>query len=165
MTPNFEKSFNSMLVDTFNQIKRVEEASLRSLHKSNLSINEYHMLECIGKNGDEGRTISEIAADLMITSASVTIMVNKLQQKKYVEKIKKNADGRCVNVRLTREGRKVDAGHRMFHSRMARDLSSQFSEEELALLVKCIEKINEYFSMNSKINKQNNMPSDTKEKN
>ena len=51
-------------------------------------------------------------------------------------------DGRVVYVKLTRLGRKVDAGHRYFHENMVRNVATEMSGEEKATLLKGIEKLN-----------------------
>ncbi|MFA6948752.1 MAG: MarR family transcriptional regulator [Eubacteriales bacterium] len=145
----FARQLNVILIDTFNVIKRVEENALRGMHKNNLSISEYHMIESVGKGGERGRTISEIASDLAITLASVTIGINKLVKKGYCVKKKSETDGRVVYVSLTRIGRKVNAGHRYYHEKMVRAVSDEFNDDELRLLIKVIEKLNNFFKVNN----------------
>jgi DNA-binding MarR family transcriptional regulator len=145
MKDNFGTELNELLVDTFNSIRKIEESSLRARHDNKLSISEYHLLESVGKGSQDGRTVSEIALDLGITTASVTVSVNKLVKKGFVEKTRCTDDGRVVFVRLTREGRRINAGHRLFHQHLIRSLSKEFDDEELKILVRCIEKINSYF--------------------
>lgn len=130
MQDAFEAKLNELLVDVFDSINKVEEQSLRSKFNNKLSISEYHMLESVGKAGPEGRTVTDIGSDLGITKASVTVGVNKLVKKGFLEKIKCSDDGRVVYVMLTREGRKVNAGHRLFHEHMVRNIMKEFDEEE-----------------------------------
>ena len=81
---DFASKMNELLVDTFHSILKVEENML-SQFQSNLSISEMHLIEAIGKNKETGRTISDIANELSITSASVTA-INKLVKKGHVER-------------------------------------------------------------------------------
>ena len=53
-------------------------------------------------------TVSEIAGRLKVTRPSVTVAVNKLVQKGYCEKRRREDDGRAVAVILTGAGRKVE---------------------------------------------------------
>ncbi|HOJ47762.1 MAG TPA: MarR family winged helix-turn-helix transcriptional regulator [Bacillota bacterium] len=145
MRNEFDSVFNQLLVDTFNSLTKIEENSLQSRHDIKLSISEYHLLESVGKGYPDGITISEIAADLGITTASVTIGVNKLVKKGLVEKVKSSEDGRYVLVKLTREGRRINAGHKLFHLHLVRSLRNEFDAEELDVLKRCFEKINAYF--------------------
>ncbi|NLC16863.1 MAG: MarR family transcriptional regulator [Clostridiales bacterium] len=148
MMDSFEQELNKLLVDTYRSILKVEESTIKSSRILNLSINEMHMLESIAKN-EKGVTISDIAQDLDITLPSVTVAINKLQRKGYVQKIKNSDDGRKVNVVLTKLGKKVNAVHQYFHEQMTKDISREFTKEEKNILLKGVFKLNEFF--NSKI--------------
>ncbi len=139
------KKLNAMLVETYRQIMRIEENAVANDSKIDLSIGEMHMLESVGKNGG-GCTISDIAQDQFITLPSVTVAINKLVKKGYVEKKRAPHDGRHVIVELTRRGRKVNAGHQYFHENMVRNLIADFSEEETKSLIKGIDKLNKFFT-------------------
>jgi len=145
MKADFYSNLNEQLTDTFNSIRKIEESSLQARHGTKLSISEYHLIETVGKGSSDGKTISEIALDLGITTASVTVGVNKLVKKELLDKARDTDDGRVVYVKLTREGRRINAGHRLFHQHMISNISKEFSEEELAILVRCFAKLNEYF--------------------
>lgn len=97
------------------------------------------------KNEEQGRSISALAADLKITLSSVTIAVNKLVKKGYVEKIRSEQDGRQVFVKLTKLGRKVNAGHLYFHENMVRNVSEGMSEDEKEILVRAMKNLNKFF--------------------
>lgn len=148
MLDSFEKELNDILVDTFRSILKVEEDTLRST-RVNLSISELHLLEAVGKNREEGRTISDIAQELDVTLPSVTVAINKLLKKGYVQKVKSAGDGRMVLVTLTKLGRKMDNVHRHFHEQMVRKVSAGLSEEEKRVLTRGIVKLDEFFKKKS----------------
>lgn len=154
MRNEFDSVFNGLLVDTFNSLTKIEENSLQARHDIKLSISEYHLLESVGKGYPDGITISDIAADLDITTASVTVGVNKLVKKGLVEKVKSPEDGRVVYVKLTRSGRRINAGHKLFHLHLVRNLSKEFNEEELSILIRCFERMNDYFNKYGDTNKK-----------
>ena len=144
----FEKELNDILVDTFRSILKVEEDTLRST-RVNLSISELHLLEAVGKNREEGRTISDIAQELDVTLPSVTVAINKLLKKGYVRKVKSAGDGRMVFVTLTKLGHKMDNAHRYFHEQMVRKVGEGLSEEEKRVLTRGIVKLDEFFKKKS----------------
>ena len=145
MSDRFCMSLNDLLVETFNSISKVEEKTLKSAGEINLSISELHLLEAVGKIGEGGVTISGLAQAMEITLASVTVAINKLVKKQYVEKVRGTEDGREVYVVLTRAGTRVNRIHKFFHIQMARQVCADMSEEELSVLIKGIERINDYF--------------------
>ena len=142
----FSRTLNGLLSDTFRSILKIEEQAVKESEQSNLSINELHLLESVAKNPDRGMTISDIAMDQNITMPSVTVAINKLAKKGYVEKVRCEDDGRRVFVKLTTLGRKVNSGHQYFHENMVRNVAASMTEEEKAVLVQGIIKLNEFFA-------------------
>lgn len=143
---HFSAHLNDLLVDTFWTILKVEEATLKGHDEtSDLSINEMHLIESVGEKEEGGRTISEIAEDLGITLPSVTVGINKLHAKGYVEKVRGETDSRTVFVKLTKKGQRVDAVHRYFHEKMVRSVTKEMTEDEKNALIKGIVKLNAFF--------------------
>ncbi len=142
---DFSQKLNDLLVDTFRSILKVEEQMLQKHLTLNLSISELHLIESVGKAGEEGITITSIAEDLSVSLPSVTVAINKLQMKGYVEKTRSGADNRMVYVKLTRNGRRVNAVHSRFHEAMIEGIAGDLSEEERQTLARGIVKLNAYF--------------------
>lgn len=141
----FSARLNNLLVDTFRSILKVEEQMLQKHLTLNLSISEMHLIESVGKGGEAGLTISSIADDLSISLPSVTVAINKLQAKGYVEKARGATDSRMVYVKLTRNGRRVDEVHRRFHETMVESIADYLSVEERQTLTAGIVKLNSFF--------------------
>ena len=142
---DFSRELNDLLVRTFWSVLKVEEQMLKNDHSLNLSINELHLVESVGKEEERGKTISEIAMDLGVARPSVTVSINKLVEKGYVHKRKDPADGRLVYVTLTESGRKVNHAHSFFHIQMVREISKSLNENEKSVLVHCLTKLNAFF--------------------
>lgn len=140
----FEEQLNEVIVDTYRSILRVEENILKRSDQTDLSISEIHMLEAGGKGKDRRRTISELAEVLNITLPSVTVAINKLMKKGYVEKVRGEEDGRIVYVSLTRQGRRIDSAHRYFHESMVRSIIRDMTESEMQALYKGVMKLDTF---------------------
>lgn len=140
----FEEQLNEVIVDTYRSILRVEENILKRSDQTDLSISEIHMLEAVGKGKDRRRTISELAEVLNITLPSVTVAINKLMKKGYVEKVRGEEDGRIVYVSLTRQGRRIDSAHRYFHESMVRSINRDMTESEMQALYKGVMKLDAF---------------------
>ena len=95
------------------------------------------------------KTITNIASELNITMASVTVAVNKLVTKGFLEKEKSSVDGRITYISLTKAGEKVVKVHDYFHKQMVNSISDDLSNHEKLVLVKSIEKLNEFFKRKS----------------
>ncbi len=134
MLDDYGAQVNDAFMDIYNSVRRVEE---KMLHHSvlDLSISELDMLESVGKFGDDGCSISEIARDYDATLPTVTVAVKRLEAKGFVEKVRSSKDGRMVRVGLTRIGKKADAAHRYFHERMVRAFLKDIKPAEQAALL------------------------------
>ncbi len=140
----FEEQLNEVIVDTYRSILRVEENILKRSEQTELCLSEIHMLEAVGKGKDRRRTISELAEVLNITLPSVTVAINKLMKKGYVEKVRGEEDGRIVYVSLTRQGRRIDSAHRYFHESMVRSIIRDMTESEMQALYKGVMKLDAF---------------------
>jgi DNA-binding MarR family transcriptional regulator len=141
----FAEQLNDLLVDTFRNILKVEQEMVQSAHHIDLTISELHLLESVAKNRERGMTISDIAEDLDITLPSVTVAINKLYRKGYVEKVRCEKDGRVVYVKLTKLGSKMEASHHYFHRSMVRSVIKDLTEEEKNAMMKGIVKLDQFF--------------------
>ena len=139
----FAADLNELLVEIYRNIEILEESELKK-SRLNLSISEIHLIELIAKAGG-GMTVSEIAERLKVTRPSVTVAVNKLVQKGYCEKRRREDAGRAVAVALTKAGRKVEAFHARCHRSMIREISDDLTENEKAELLRTMSRINTYF--------------------
>ncbi len=143
----FNYEFDRLIGKIEHNITKLEERTLCVDRNLNLTINDLHLLECIQKatKGEDGPTISTIAAELDITRPSTTVAVNKLKDKKFVEKVGCINDGRSVRIRLTPKGKKVFALHTEYHDNMAAALNECFSEEEKQAFAESLKKINDFY--------------------
>ena len=141
----FSDVLNYMLVTVYHKILRVEEDFLQRGVGAGLTVREMHMIEYIGRAGAEGRNLSETADFLDVARPSVTVAVRKLEQKGFLIKNGCAQDGRVVKVTLTRDGRKVFMLHMHFHMVLVRELESELCEEEKHVLVRVINKLDDFF--------------------
>lgn len=142
MDPRLE-SLNTLLVETFNAILKVEEQSLRRATKETVTVTELHLLDAVAK--DKQATISSLAAATKVTVSTMTIGINRLEAKQYVERVRETADRRVVRVRLTERGRALAYAHKRFHRRMARAVVDGLPEQEIDVLTRAMENLRDFF--------------------
>lgn len=142
----FGERVSSTLKHTYRAIQRVESASLRSMVGSNLSISEMHMIECIGRRRGSGISVTDIAQEMDLSLATVTVAVKKLEKKGYVSKEKCTKDGRRVLIRLTDNGRRVEISQRYFHHQMANAIERAIPNEEREVLLSGFQTIDGFFT-------------------
>ena len=139
----FNEDLNNFLVNTFNTILKLEESIIHHDNNTPLTISELHLIAAI--EDESGSTISQIASRLNITLASVTVAVNKLIKKGFLVKNKNINDGRSVFINLTESGKKMNEYHNMFHDNMIRSISEKLTEDEKAILLILVRKLESYF--------------------
>ncbi len=141
----FNQELNRLLVMAYRKIVMLEEDIINLISGMELSISEMHMLEAVGENKDEGIPLFELAQALRISAPTVTVAINKLQKKGYVEKSKSETDKRSVIVKLSRMGKKMNAAHRYFHEQMVRDIDRLLLPPEREGLLRGIVALNRFF--------------------
>gem|GEM_PF-189452 len=144
---------NHLLVETFNEILKIEEQSLRLVAGSEVTVNEVHTLDAIGKS--EPCTVSELASAMMVTVSTMTITINRLEKKGLVKRERSGDDRRVVRVYLTDKGRSLSYVHRRFHRRMVKAVSEQLTIDEIGVLSKAMENLKDFFRQENMRNTKN----------
>ncbi len=135
---SFFGQLNDAIISVYEKIGRVESL-MNEKSAWNLTINEIHILEKISEN--PGTNIRNLAELLGVTTATVTVAVQKLQKKGYVIKEKSPSDLRGVVLSLSQEGTKVVRSHNIFHIRMVRSMSAGLTGYEKEVLYKSLAKL------------------------
>lgn len=140
------KILNELLVETFNDILTIEQNAIKEGNLKDLSITEIHTIAAIGMY--DNKAMSEIAQQLEITVGTLTIAINNLVKKGYVERKRSETDRRVVLIELTRKGKLAFRVHEKFHSDMIRATIEGLSDEEESVLINSLEKLNSFFKKN-----------------
>ncbi len=136
-------TINELLVETFNDILTIEQNAINSGDFKDISVTEVHTIDAIGMY--EPRTMTEVAKELDITVGTLTIAINNLVKKEYVERKKSEEDRRLVMIQLTKKGKLVYRIHEKFHSDMVKATIEGLTKEEEETLVKSLENLNRFF--------------------
>lgn len=137
-----EQVLNTLLIDLFNDILKIEQKSLQQAPYNDLSITEVHTIEAIGMYGL--KTMSEVANELKITMGTLTIAINKLIKKGYVERQRIEEDRRVVMIKLTKQGKLVYRLHEKFHKDMIKSMITEMTEDEEKILTSAMEKVSNH---------------------
>lgn len=133
---------NNMLVEVYDDVNRIEEFSIKQGVFSDISITEIHTIEAVGLYGS--KTMSEIATALEITMGTLTIAVDRLINKGYLERSRSSTDRRIVNVNLTKRGKLAYRIHEKFHLEMVQAIMMDFTPEEEEILLTALSKLNKH---------------------
>jgi len=141
MEPNFGR-INTLLVEAFNDILVIEESELKKSQFKDLSITEMHTIEAIGMY--KKKTTSEVAKELSITVGTLTIAINRLVKKDYVERLRSEDDRRVVKLGLTKKGRLIFRVHQRFHMEMVKSILQGMDNEESVALQEALENLHSF---------------------
>jgi DNA-binding MarR family transcriptional regulator len=114
-----------------------EDLKNRSALKD-LTVNQLHCIEVVGQR--QNPTLTEIAAELKITKASASVLVDKLAEKGYVKKVQSDTDRRSAHLHLTEKGELAGNLHKEVHLSFAKLLTTPLVETEKEQLVGLLNK-------------------------
>lgn len=133
---------NEYLVMIFNEILLIEESALKESEFSDLTIKEMHTIEAIGLTAE--LSSSEVAKKLSVTVGTLSVSVQNLVKKGYVERVRLPEDRRVVNLRLTKRGKLLYRLHRKFHLNMVHQTLSGLNDTEAFALQKGLRNLHSF---------------------
>ena len=139
-----EQKMAEELVSIFEKVLVAEEKSLQKGYFSNLSLAEMHTLDAIGPY--EARTMTETAQILGITVGTLTVSVDRLVKKGFINRRRDEDDRRVVRISLTREGKLAARMHGKFHKVLAKHILEPYDEKEQELLLSLVSEVDDYLN-------------------
>ncbi|NLL80438.1 MAG: MarR family transcriptional regulator [Clostridiales bacterium] len=136
---DINQALNEILVGLFHSINTIEEQAIKTEEFKNVTTNDMHVIEAIGTG--EPKNMTSVARALSVTTGTLTISVNSLVKKGFVERSRSEEDRRVVLVSLTDKGKRAHEHHRQFHDRMIQSIVEELDEEEKKVLVKALRRM------------------------
>ena len=146
---NMYETINDILVHLFNEIWELEKNAIITEEFKDITNNDMHIIEAIGLK--QKTTMSVVAKKMKITAGSLTTAMNGLVNKKYVIRERSEEDRRVVNIWLTEKGEKAYHHHAEFHRQMTNAVIEKLDENEIPVLLKTLNGLDEFFRSYSKI--------------
>ena len=143
---DINSTLNEVLVKLFRSVNTIEEKAIRTEEYQDVTTNDMHVIEAIGL--DTAKNMTSVAKTLEVTTGTLTIAVNSLVKKGYVDRVRSEEDRRVVLVSLSDKGKKAYLHHRKFHEDMIEAVVSEMSEEEQRVLEKALIKLITFFREN-----------------
>lgn len=136
-------TFNDILVNLFRKIMNIEEKAIITEEFKDISNNDMHIIEAIGM--ESPKNMSKIAKELSVTVGTLTIAINSLVKKGYVNRVRGEVDRRVVFISLSSKGIKAYKHHEDFHKEMVKATLNGISDVEAQVLVKALTNLNQFF--------------------
>lgn len=119
--------------------KAIHERIKEEIAKNNLSITDFSVLEVLYHKGKQ--TIQQIGNSILISSGSMTYVIDKLEQKGLLLRNACLEDRRVIHITLTDAG--TDLMNKLMpkHHELVDEIFSSLTTEEAGALVKLLEKV------------------------
>lgn len=136
------ETVNELLVEIFNHILFIEEKYMKRKGIT-ISMTEIHILENIEKS--ETKTLTDVSRLQGVTPGTLSVAVNSLTRKGYINKCKDIQDKRIVRLFITKKATEVLKIHKHFHDRMVEQAVRDLDLESQKEVIKGLQQIVEYF--------------------
>ena len=136
-------TINDVLVKLFNEIMDIEEKAIINEEFRDISNNDMHVIEAIGKN--QSKNMSTVAKALSVTVGTLTIAINNLVKKGYVNRVRSQEDRRVVLISLSPKGERAFDHHEKFHDEMIKATLAGLDKEQTKVLVKALKNLSRFF--------------------
>lgn len=140
---NINSTLNDVLVKLFRNVNAIEERAMRTEEYKDVTTNDMHVIEAVGMEG--ARNMTSVARSLEVTTGTLTIAINSLVKKGYVDRVRSEEDRRVVLISLSEKGRRAYLHHRRFHEQMIESVVEELTEEEQRILTKALAKLYHFF--------------------
>jgi len=134
------KAINSLSDSMRECMRKYKEETPDGKELFNLTITQLHYLHAIREMVNP--TITELAEKIGVQKSTVTVALNKLLQREYIEKIPSETDLRVIHVSLSMKGKKLiqieDMGYYHFADQIMAALDEGERETFTCLLGKVI---------------------------
>jgi MarR family transcriptional regulator, 2-MHQ and catechol-resistance regulon repressor len=119
--------------------KAVEKVDRASIAETELGLTDFAILEALLHKGP--LTINAIGEKVLLTSGSMTAAINRLKKKGWVRRVQDPADGRCVHVHLTEDGRRIIEKAYALHQKNLERVAEVLNPDERDELVRLLKQI------------------------
>lgn len=98
------------------------------LRQYGLTLPQYSLMRIVGKSERGSLEMNEIAKELLVTLANVTVIADNLERRGYLKRVRGQRDRRVIRVELTSKGvalwQRISAAHRVKVTGLMKGLSS-----------------------------------------
>ncbi|MBB3125562.1 MarR family 2-MHQ and catechol resistance regulon transcriptional repressor [Paenibacillus rhizosphaerae] len=119
--------------------KEIQECIRAELAKTDLHVTEFSVLEVLYFHGKQ--TIHEVAQRILVSSGSMTYVIDKLERKHLLQRVPCPDDRRVIHLVLTREGEEFMQSVMPGHQERVEHFFGSLSEEESGIFIQLLGKI------------------------
>lgn len=119
--------------------KEIHEQIKGEMTKYKLSITEFSALEVLYQKGKQ--TVQQIGNCILVSSGSMTYVIDKLEQKGFLKRNACPDDRRVIHVTLTDDGNELMEEIMPKHNELVEDMFDSLNSDEAETLAHILEKV------------------------
>ena len=124
------------------EVSRLFHNKVKRLANDNgISTTYFHIIGFLKRNKENNITQKEICEFMKMKAPTISLTLQSMEQEGYVERVKSENDSRCMYVVLSKKGEELDDKIRGFFQVAENTMKDALTNEELDVLVSCLEKI------------------------
>jgi MarR family 2-MHQ and catechol resistance regulon transcriptional repressor len=139
------------LMHTYNNFIKASEKNVKEYQ---LTLSEFGVMEMLLNKGPQ--PVQKIADKILVTSGTITYVINKLEEKGFVRREKCKDDKRVIYVILTDKGTMFIGNVFKEHKNFLKDIFSMLNEEEKKKTIKHLLQLNQSIKNNTSAIKTGN---------
>ncbi|MFJ5758918.1 MarR family winged helix-turn-helix transcriptional regulator [Neobacillus sp. NPDC093182] len=120
--------------------KAIQERIRDEMSKNKLNITEFSVLEVLYYQGKQ--TIQQIGNRILISSGSMTYVIDKLEQKGIIKRNDCREDRRVIHITLTTEGMEMMENIMPKYQEIVDSFFGDLKDDERELMVSYLNKVN-----------------------
>lgn len=129
-----------LIVEFYEKLSSWEHGVVRG---TGLTPTQMHVIEILGAH--EALRMKELAERMGVTTGTLTVVADKLEQRGLLRRRPNDADRRSILVELTETGKERFREHDKLHADLTREIIADLAPEEATCLAACLSKINRVF--------------------
>ena len=126
----------TMFADAVSKLRRQFSQDLK-MH--DISLMEYRILARLDEKGPS--QMARLADELLVTKAGITLLIDKLEGRGLVSRMRKKGDRRMIFTEITADGRRRCRKARKAYTALIDEAMGRLSEQELASLMSIVAKL------------------------
>lgn len=129
-----------LIVEFYEKLSSWEHCVVRD---KGLTLPQVHALEILGTHSE--LRMKELAQRMGVTTGTLTVLADRLEKGGMIRRRPHSSDRRSIIVELTDKGQELFEEHDDLHNKLTEDITAKLSEEELEMLARTLEKMNQEF--------------------
>lgn len=134
------KELSNLIIEFYERLNLWE---LEIVAESGLTPAQMHAVEMIGHL--KNPTMKQLAAHLGVAMGSLTVMIDRLENRGLAKRRQHPKDRRSYEIVLSKTGHKLYSEHDRHHLTLTHELCSNLSQKEIGTFTKLLHKVSDGF--------------------